>query len=114
MIEVIVNNQSIKILSSELMVSKTESYVVHFTFSDEWDHLTKTAMFRLHRGTCPCYMKIGNVYSSQIDDGGYCKIPPDVLIPGTKLEIGAYGMGENITLPTTWSNGIAIHGGAAG
>lgn len=113
MTEISVTNQKIKIISSDIVVSGTVSCVAHFSFSDEWDHLAKTALFRPSGGKCSCYHEASDVYSATIDDDGHCKIPVEVLTPGGKLEIGVYGVGYGIILPTVWSNGIAIRGGAA-
>lgn len=70
------------------------AYQVHFTFSPEWEGLTRTAVF-----------KAGDTaVSVPLEDGGECGIPWEVLAePGVELFAGVYGARDGeVVLPTVW------------
>ncbi len=79
-------------------------YRVLFLFDDDWDGLTKTAVF--HAGD--------RTFSVLIDDTGKCVIPWEVLLtPNRRLEIGVYGTRDTDTvLPTVWADAGVIQQGA--
>ena len=77
-------------------------YRARFTFSPDWDGLTRTAVFRA-----------GAVSRSVLlDDSGECTIPWEVLERPAWLSAGVYGKaGEDVVLPTIWCNlGIIMEG----
>lgn len=70
----------------------SNSFYVKFTFSPEWDDLTKLVSF-----------KAGSTIVSQIMSGDTIAIPHEVLKPCTSLYIGVLGtQGETVVLPTIW------------
>lgn len=80
---------------------------VRFTFSDYWEDLSKTAVFRA--GTAS--------RSVLLDAGGECVIPWEVLKePGRYLVAGVCGKrGEELVLPTVWANlGLILEGASPG
>ena len=82
--------------SSEVLTSgSSKAYKATFSFIHPiWSDLTKKAVFRA-----------GSIVKEQLlDDSLSCEIPWEVLqIPGTKLEVGVYGVdGTGIVLPTVW------------
>lgn len=82
-------------------------YEFRFSFSEEWDGLTKTAVFRA-----------GDKSVSLLLDGtgeAGCTLPWEVLmVPGLRLEAGVYGTrGEEVVLPTVWADLGYIRTGAA-
>ena len=82
-------------------------YEVRFTFSEEWDGLEKTAVFRA-----------GDTSASVMLDGTGevgCTLPWEVLtVPGLRLEAGVYGTrGAEVVLPTVWADLGYIRTGAA-
>ena len=82
-------------------------YEVRFSFSEEWDGLEKTAVFRA-----------GDKSASVMLDGtgeAGCTLPWEVLrVPGLRLEAGVYGtQGAEVVLPTVWADLGYIRTGAA-
>lgn len=70
----------------------SNSFYVKFTFSPEWDDLTKLVSF-----------KAGSTIVSQIMSGDTIAIPHEVLKPCTSLYVGVLGtQGETVVLPTIW------------
>lgn len=112
MIEIIVTKQKIKILSSDIIVSGTAWIKAHFSFSEDWDGLAKTAVFRVDDNGCRCHSSEDGDYPVLIDDDGYCNIPVSILKPESKLKIGVYGVDSDRTYPTIWSSGLIILEGA--
>lgn len=80
-------------------------YGVRFTFSEDWDGLTKTAVFRAGERTV----------SVLLDAAGETVVPWEVLaVPGLRLLAGVYGArGEETALPTVWADLGYIQTGAA-
>lgn len=82
-------------------------YGVRFTFSEDWDGLTKTAVFRAGEKTV----------SVLLDAAGETVVPWEVLaVPGRRLETGVYGtLGAETVLPTVWADlGYILTGAAPG
>lgn len=80
-------------------------YQVQFEFSEDWEDLERTAVFRA--GDKPV--------SVLLDGTGEAVIPWEVLTtPGKRLEVGVYGArGGDVVLPTVWTNLGKILTGAA-
>jgi len=82
-------------------------YRVRFDFSEDWEGLDRTAVFRSG----------GETRSVLLDDTGECTIPWEVLQkPSAPLEAGAYGTRSGDTvLPTVWASlGMILAGAAPG
>lgn len=82
-------------------------YPVRFSFSEDWENLTKTAVFRAGEKTV----------SVALGDSGECSVPWEVLeTPLLRLEAGVYGtQGGEIVLPTVWADlGFILTGAAPG
>lgn len=79
------------------------AYQLQFEFSPEWEGLTKAAIFQA-----------GCAEKSVALAGGACTIPQEVLKePGYFLMAGVCGrMGEDLVMPTVWTNLGAIRMGA--
>lgn len=81
-------------------------YPVRFEFSEDWDGLSKTAVFQA-----------GCKETTVALTGGACMVPADVLSePGYFLMAGVCGrQGERIVLPTVWANlGMISEGAVTG
>ena len=79
-------------------------YSVCFEFSEDWEGLTRTAVFRAGERSV----------SVPLDESGVCSVPWEVLVnSGRRLEAGAYGAkGTEIVLPTVWTSLGYIRKGA--
>ena len=80
---------------------------VRFEFSEEWDGLTRTAVFRAD----------GEPVSVPLDVSGECGVPWEVLErPLARLTAGVYGTaGGEVVLPTVWADlGMILTGAAPG
>lgn len=80
---------------------------VQFVFSEDWEGLTRTAVFRYGD-------KLVSIF---LDEGGQCRIPGEVLEhPGRHLMAGVYGIqGETVVLPTVWADlGVVLEGAKPG
>ena len=83
------------------------AYEVRFEFSEDWDGLTRTAVFKGG----------GETRSILLGEDGRCVIPWEVLqAPMTPLEAGVRGArGGEIVLPTGWAClGMILRGAAVG
>jgi len=71
-------------------------YPVSFEFSEDWDGLTRAAVFQAD----------GEPVSVLLDNTNECGIPWEVLVkPGVRLRAGVYGTkGEDVVLPTVWAD----------
>lgn len=71
-------------------------YPVQFEFSEDWDGLTRTAVFKAGAET----------RSILLDDTGKCIIPWEVLSShGRQLTAGVYGTQDgDVVLPTVWAD----------
>lgn len=82
-------------------------YPVRFSFSEDWENLTKTAVFRAGEKTV----------SVALGDSGECSVPWEVLeTPLLRLEAGVCGAsGGEVVLPTVWADlGFILTGAAPG
>lgn len=82
-------------------------YEAAVEFSEDWDGLEKTAVFRAGKKSV----------SVLLDDSNKTVIPWEVLTtPGERLEAGVYGRkGGTVTLPTIWADlGYILTGAAPG
>lgn len=80
-------------------------YRVRFEFSEDWEGLSRTAVFRAGELSVPVLL----------GKDGECSIPWEVLTaPGKRLEAGVYGAsGGEMVLPTIWADLGYIQTGAA-
>lgn len=83
-------------------------YAVRFTFSEDWDGLTRKAVFRVG----------GMSRAVLLDEDGMCTLPWELLEtyqPNMTLYAGVYGTREGTALPTVWASlGTVFEGAAAG
>ena len=76
-------------------------YDVRFTFSADWDGLSRIAVFRAGTSGEPTAVKV--------DENGGCVIPWEALTKnGVLLYAGVYGTGDagEIVLPTVWAQSL--------
>lgn len=80
-------------------------YEARFEFSEDWEGLEKTAVFRAGEKSV----------SVLLDDTGETVVPWEVLtVPGKRLEAGVYGTRvAEVVLPTVWTDLGYIRTGAA-
>ena len=99
------NKTNLTVRKREAMTSGSVNvYQVQFEFSEDWEGLTKTAVFETR----------GRSRAVLLDDTGLCTIPREVLaVPKTTLRVGVYGAWGDMVLPTVWANLGAILEGAA-
>lgn len=80
-------------------------YVTMFEFSDEWNYLERTAVFRStvvdNDGTTKEV-----IIDVLLDDENRCMIPWEVMtIAGAEVFVGVYGVRDgNVILPTVWAS----------
>lgn len=82
-------------------------YQVQFDFSEDWDGLTKTAVFRAGR----------TLKSVLLDDISRCELPWEVLADPERLVMaGVYGTrNDDMVLPTCWASlGTVLEGAIPG
>lgn len=79
-----------------LTAGMAKAVTVEFVFSDDWDGLTKTAVFS--NGKTTVDVLEGNW------DGDTVPVPHEVLaVPGRHARVGVYGEDESgVVLPTVW------------
>ena len=79
-----------------LTAGMQKAVTVHFEFSQDWDGLTKTAVFTNGRKTV-------DVLAANWD-GDTVPVPHEVLaVPGRHARVGVYGANESgVILPTVW------------
>lgn len=89
-----VNHQHLAVHDGYYVVSDSENYITaSFTFSEDWDELSKTVVFRR------CGDIEDNAFSVDLEDGTSCDIPCDVLkYPG--LKVYAAGSDGNVVVYT--------------
>lgn len=98
MINIMVSKALAVVTNNETLTSGMIGARVQFTFSEDWDELSKMAVF-----------KAGDVTKSVVQSewsDGVCTIPHEVLFtPYEKLYIGVYGTdaNNNIVVPTVWA-----------
>lgn len=98
MIEVVIEGNYLEVVEPVGMTNgSVNAYTVNFSFSEEWNRLTKIAMFRTEKSVC--------VYT-KVDENDQCLIPWEVLISyDAKLLIEVCGMRDNeLVLPTIWGD----------
>lgn len=71
-------------------------YPVQFKFSEDWEGLTRIAVFRAGVDTI----------SVLLNENGECAIPWEILVKaGLRLNVGIYGTkGGDTVLPTVWAD----------
>lgn len=79
-----------------LTAGMAKAVTVEFVFSDDWDGLTKTAVFSNGKTTV-------DVLAANWD-GDIVPVPHEVLaVPGRHARVGVYGADESgVVLPTVW------------
>ena len=79
-----------------LTAGMAKAVTVEFVFSDDWDGLTKTAVFSNGKTTV-------DVLAANWD-GNTVPVPHEVLaVPGRHARVGVYGADESgVVLPTVW------------
>ena len=89
-----------------LTAGMSNAEIVHFVFSEEWDGMTKTAVFTDGVITV-------DVLQAQWN-GDEVAVPPDVTTTaGRRVRVGVYGTdGNGVALPTIWTEIGAVHAGA--
>ena len=106
MIHLSADKNRLTVLQGETLTSGARNvFSVHFTFSADWDGLSRTAIF-----------KAGDISISVLLDGsGTCTIPWEVLSrPSRQLLAGVYGARDGTAvLPPVWVRLGAIQEGAA-
>lgn len=91
------NKNQLNVLKREPITSgSVEVYQVQFQFSEDWNGLTRAAVFRAGQET----------RSILLNESGTCTIPWEVLTAhGKQLTAGIYGTREGtVVLPTVWAN----------
>lgn len=91
------NKNRLAVRKSEIITSGSVNvYDIQFEFSEDWDGLSKTAVFRSGQKTV----------SVLLSETGACSAPWEVLSkPDLHLEAGVYGTkGKDIVLPTVWAD----------
>lgn len=82
-------------------------YQVRFWFSEDWDDLAKTAVFKAGKES----------YDILLNDTGVCVVPWETtMTPYQSLKVGIYGTKDDeIILPTVWADlGIILKGTSLG
>ena len=79
-----------------LTAGMAKAVSVRFAFSEDWDRLTKTAVFTNGRTTV-------DVLAAKWD-GDTVTVPPEILaVPGRHARVGVYGTNASgVALPTVW------------
>lgn len=99
-----VQKNQVNVIQKEPITSgSVNAYLVSFSFSEEWQDLTRVAVFKAD--TEPV-----NVL---LDDSNECFIPWEVMISKDQpILFGVYGtLGSRVVLPTVWANaGTTIEG----
>lgn len=109
MINIMVSKTLAVVSNNETLTSGMVGAKVQFAFSEDWNELSKMAVF-----------KAGDVTKSVLQSAwsdGVCTIPHEVLSePCEKLFIGVYGTdaSNNIVVPTIWASACEIRKGVDG
>lgn len=108
-----VNNQNIKLIESTQLVSGTVGeYHCQFDFNEVWDGYTKSAIF-VHVPNEPCdSCSEFDSYKVVLNEDNQCVIPQKALSQSGWLQVGIYGIKDNLVLPTVYSTKIWIYEGA--
>ena len=97
MFQIEVNTRQAIITEKELLTSGSVGIEAQFVFSDDWDGLTRTAVFRRDDEDL--------FYAFVLDEDNKCTVPHEVLADAEAIVYGgAFGQNESgaITIPTVW------------
>lgn len=100
------NKNKLTVRQREIVVSGSVNVnTVQFQFSEDWDGLTRTAVFRAG----------AEFRAAVLDEAGRCAVPREVLqLPWVRLMAGVCGKrGEEVVLPTIWADLGTVQTGAA-
>lgn len=103
-IELYVNGTAIEVKKDHQLTTGMVGAKASFVFSEAWDGLTKTAVFRA-----------GEVTRDVLNVGNEAQIPWEVLqTPGRNLYVGVYGTSADgtVVIPTKWGFAGMIYAGA--
>ncbi|MGM9618947.1 MAG: hypothetical protein ACI3W8_03835 [Oscillospiraceae bacterium] len=101
-----IKNQQITITQRQPLVSGTVNvYTAEFSFDSAWDGYTPVAVFE-SAGVS------GKVSREAAISHGKCTIPWEVLLPGSSLRIGVYGVSGDKRLPTIYADSQFVALGA--
>lgn len=97
------NKNKLEVLERERITSGSVNvYMARFEFSDEWQGLTRRAVF----------YGSGTTKNVLLGESGECVIPWEVLTShGQPLMAGVFGTADETALPTTWASlGVILEG----
>lgn len=100
------DKNQLKVRQREPMTSGSVNvYQARFEFSEDWEGLDRTAVFRAGERSV----------SLLLDESGECSVPWEALAEsGRRLDAGVYGKrGTEVVLPTVWADLGYIQRGAA-
>lgn len=104
MINIEVYSTRVAIRSQEPLTVGLAGGQVHFRFSDQWENLTRTVVFRQ-----------GDVTRDVVGVTDEAVIPHEVLqLPGVPVSIGVYGSSADgsLVIPTVWTETAPVEEGA--
>lgn len=96
-------NQVTVVQKEPITSGSVNAYLVSFSFSEEWEDLTRVAVFKAD----------GDPVNVLLDDSNECFIPWEVMTDKDQpILFGVYGtMGSKVVLPTVWANaGTTLEG----
>lgn len=96
-------NQVTVVQKEPITSGSVNAYLVSFSFSEEWEDLTRVAVFKAD----------GDPVNVLLDDSNECFIPWEVMTNEDQpILFGVYGtMGSKVVLPTVWANaGTTLEG----
>ena len=102
----IINNQKIETkhpLSIYYVSGSVGLYSIDFSFSDDWEGFSKTAIFRNRYSS--------ETFSVPLEEDS-CEIPEEMLYVPNEFVVGVYGEKGSMRKPTTWSSPIIVEEGA--
>ncbi|MGM9618277.1 MAG: hypothetical protein ACI3W8_00350 [Oscillospiraceae bacterium] len=101
-----IKNQHIAILEKEPLVSGTVNvYTAEFSFDSAWHGYAPVAVFESSSTQ-------GKVSREVVIADGKCTVPWEVLLPGSRLRIGVYGVSGDKRLPTIYADSQFVARGA--
>lgn len=95
----VIGNVAKVIKKPSRITSGTVGLPIEYTFDEQWDGLTKVAVFR------------GGAIEKSVDLVADLVVPWEVLlVPGVWLSVGVYGANEDgsVAIPTIWANVLPI------
>jgi hypothetical protein len=95
----VIGNVAKVIKKPSRITSGTVGLPIEYTFDEQWDGLTKAAVFR------------GGAIEKSVDLVADLVVPWEVLlVPGVWLSVGVYGENEDgsVAIPTIWANVLPI------